>query len=316
MIPNNNYTQKWFQQEFSRHAQKPGKTLVVMDEEAFAIYSGTAISAGVIPCIEEEAKSQYDIHQPQRILVSSYTHYGIHAYTQLKWAKDLNVPVIMCLPGRQMRRVAPPRDNSGITIDGMFHLAGQYTNTLRRQYESDIMSSYCEFGVFDGRTFSIAYHALNHTCNRFYAFDSFEGIGDTLAEETSHFVDGDFYANQASFWYNMHDADADLSRITAVPGLFNTSLINKTPADFGISHIFCAHIDVDVYIPALQALQFMTPALVDGALILFDDYDHMAADNSRGERRALREWLAETGYSAELYRSYNALSRAFIIHKS
>jgi O-methyltransferase len=60
----------------------------------------------------------------------------------------------------------------------------------------------------------------------------------------------------------------------------------------------------------------MTPALVNGALILFDDYDHMAADNSRGERRALREWLAETRYSAELYRSYNALSRAFIIHKS
>lgn len=312
----NNHTQRVLQEEYARHAKNAGKTLVVMDEQAYTLYSDIAIQAGVIPCIEADAKTQYDIHQPQRILVSSFANNGMTTYSQLGWAKNLGIPVVFCLPSRLIRRDAPPRDNSGITIDGMFHRAGAYVNTLRRQYRKDVVSSYCEFGVFDGRTFSIAYHALKTTCDSFYAFDSFEGIGDALPDETSHFVDGSFYANQASFWYNMQDAGADVSRITAVPGLFNTSLINKTPSDFGISHIFCAHIDVDVYVPALQALQFMTPALVDGALMLFDDYDHMAADNNRGERRALREWLAETGYSAELYRSYGTFSRAFIIHKS
>jgi hypothetical protein len=75
-------------------------------------------------------------------------------------------------------------------------------------------------------------------------------------------------------------------------------------------------INVDVYVPALQALCFITPAFVNGALVMFDDYDQMAADDNRGERRALREWLAETGFRAELYRSYATFGRTFIIHKS
>lgn len=311
-----NHAQKILLEEYTRHAQQEGNTLVVMDEATYAVCKEIATQAGIIPCTEKDVMTYYDMYNPKRILVSSYTQYGLHAYTQLKWAKDRGIPVIFCLPGRIMRRSAPTREHSGITIDGMFHRAGGYVSTLRSQFGTDITSSYCEFGVFDGRTFSIAYHALKNMCNHFYAFDSFEGIGDALAEETSHFTDGAYYANQASFWYNMQDADADVSRITTIPGLFHTSLSNKTPSDFGISHIFCAHIDVDVYAPALQALQFITPALVDGALILFDDYDQMAADNNRGERRALREWLNTTGYSAELYRSYETFGRAFIIHKT
>lgn len=311
-----NYAKKVLLEEYTRHAQHEGNTLVVMDETTYTEFSEAAKSTGVIPCKETNVLEYFELHKPQRILVSSFIENGLVAYSQLKWAKDRGIPVIFCLPGRLIRRSAPSRENSGITIDGMFHRAGGYVSTLRNQYGPDVVSSYCEFGIFDGRTFSIAYHALKKMCNHFYAFDSFEGIGDALAEETSHFSDGDFYANQNSFWYNMQDAGADTSRITAIPGLFHTSLHNKTPSDFGISHIFCAHIDVDVYAPALQALQFITPALVDGALILFDDYDNMAADNNRGERRAFREWLAETGYDAELYRSYQTFSRAFIIHKT
>jgi len=311
-----NHTTKILLEEYKRHAKHGGQTLVVMDDETFALYGDVAIQAGVTPCIEANAIEQYEALKPQRILVTSLKDNGLNTYSQLKWAKDLGIPVVFCLPSRLIRRAAPNWEHSGVTFDGMYYLVDKYAATLRMAHANKEKGSYCEFGVFDGRTFSIAYHALKNTCNHFYAFDSFAGIGDTLNEETTHFVDSGFYANQASFWYNMQDAGADVSRITAIPGFFNTSLLNKTPKDFGINDIYCAHIDVDVYVPALQALRFITPALVDEALIMFDDYDQMAADNNRGERRALREWLAETGYTAELYRAYATFGRTFIIHKS
>ena len=310
-----NHSKKVLLEEYALHARRGGETLVVMDEQTYALYHEIAIQSGCIPCIESEAMQKYDLLQPQRILVTAFNNNGLHTYANLKWAKDRGATVIFCMPGRLIRRAAPNWENSGISFDGMFYLVNNYLATLRAANHGT-SGSYCEFGVFDGRTFSIAYHALNKTCQRFYAFDSFAGIGDTLKEETTHFTDSGFYANQESFWYNMQHAGADISRITAVPGFFNVSLLNKTPADFGIESVFCAHIDVDVYVPALQALRFITPALVDGALIMFDDYDQMAADDNRGERRALREWLAETGFSAELYRSYATFGRTFIIHKS
>lgn len=310
-----NHTVKILSQEYALHAKRGGTTLVVMDDETYALYHEVATQSGCVACVESDAMQKYEELQPQRILVTAFNNNGLSVYANLKWAKDRGATVIFCMPGRLIRRAAPNWENSGISFDGMYYLVNNYLATLRAANQGT-SGSYCEFGVFDGRTFSIAYHALNKTCQRFYAFDSFAGIGDTLNEEKTHFTDSGFYANQESFWYNMRHAGADTSRITAIPGFFNVSLLNKTPADFGIENIFCAHIDVDVYVPALQALRFITPALVDGALIMFDDYDQMAADDNRGERRALREWLAETGFRAELYRSYATFGRTFIIHTS
>jgi hypothetical protein len=296
-------------QEYRRHAQHGGTTLVVMDEKAYELYAAVARAAGAVPCLASDAAEEYERTKPSQILVTTELIHETEIYAQLNWAKRLGAPIVMCKPGRLIQRTDPSWQNSGIHFEGMFFLVGQYAVQALRHPGG----SYCEFGVFDGRTFALAYHALKKTCKNFYAFDSFQGIGGSLSEEHTHYNDGDYYANQETFWYNMRDAGADTNRITAVPGYFEDSLLNKTPADFGIEKIVVAHIDVDVYQPALEALRFMTPALVDGALILFDDYDQLAADDNLGERRALREWLAETGYRAELYRSYAICGRAFFI---
>ena len=297
-------------EEYKRHADHAGTTLVVFDKRAHSLYSSLAKAAGAVPCVMEDAKREFERVKADRILVTSEDVREPSLYAGLDWAKRLGVPIVICRPGRLIQRSKVSWEGSGITYGGIFYLAGQYTQTIRCEE-----GTFCEFGVFDGRTFSIAYHALLGACSKYYAFDSFQGIGQSTLEENTHFRDGDYYANEETVWCNVEDAGVDVNRVTAVAGFFEQSLSGKTPMSFGINHIKCAHIDVDVYSPAIHALRFITPALCDGALLLFDDYDQLSADDKRGERRAFGEWLTETGFRAEPYRNYAVFGRSFIIHK-
>ena len=53
-----------------------------------------------------------------------------------------------------------------------------------------------------------------------------------------------------------------------------------------------------------------------GTLLLFDEYEQWCGDNNRGERRALREWLAANPqFEVELYRRYTWGAAAFMVHR-
>lgn len=234
------------------------------------------------------------------------------AYAAFGRAKALGVPVVFCVPERKILRTAPGWQNSGIMYEGMYFLAAQYASTLR-----PTGGAYCEFGVFDGRTFVMAAHALKNVCGTFHAFDSYKGIGGSLAEETTHYHDGDYSANVQTLHYNMRSAGVGAVPYQVIPGYFQDSLKGRTCRDDGIEHVAIAHIDVDVYEPAKLALDYLTPGLLDGALLMFDDFDQLAARDDLGERRALREWLAENPQiTVELYRTYGVFCRAFIVHRN
>lgn len=169
--------------------------------------------------------------------------------------------------------------------------------------------------MFDGHTFALAAHALHGVCDAFFAYDSFEGIVGATASETTTFPDGDYSANLETFHENLQLASVDLSAVRAVRGPFQRTLI-KPPEEHGLTKVCLAHIDVDVYEPAKLALDYLTPVLQQGALIMFDDYDHMAASNNKGERRAVREWLAANpSFSLEPYRNYAIFGRSFIFDR-
>ncbi len=206
----------------------------------------------------------------------------------------------------------PPNWTSvDLHLGGMFYLAGQYLRGLR------IAGSYVEFGVFDGRSFSMACHALRSVCSNFVAVDSFAGIVGSRDEEQILYQDGGYFANEETFWHNMRVAGVDDLPISTLAGSFQETLVNTTAPAHGIEPIVLAHIDVDVYEAAKLALNFLEPALVDGALLMFDEYHAFGGRNGLGERRALAEWLEENpGITVERYRDYTAFARSFIVHRS
>ena len=205
---------------------------------------------------------------------------------------------------------SPKSAVGNLTYGGMFALAGSYLKTVRPK------GDYLEFGVFDGRTLTLAYHTLSSAVNRFFAFDSFEGIIGTLDSENSHFEDGAYFSNKATFWHNMKVANVNEKKIAAIQADFVTSLTPEILEQQDIQHVSAVHIDCDVYLPAKKALDFITDVISDGALLLFDDYDQLAANPNKGERRALKEWLEENPHiSVEEYRPYSIFCRSFIVHK-
>lgn len=165
------------------------------------------------------------------------------------------------------RPKSPP---TGITYAGMFSLAADYLNAIYPR------GDYLEFGVFDGRSTSLAYHSLNGVVKRFFAFDSFEGIIGTMEEEEKYFQDGLWFSNEATFWHNMQVAGVDTERISAIQGDFLTILAPDLLQKHRIERASIIHIDCDGYLLALKVLNFITDIVAGGALLLFDDYDHLA----------------------------------------
>lgn len=230
---------------------------------------------------------------------------------QLTTAKDAGLPVVYCIPERRLVTQPPGWENTGLSYGGMFKTASMYLATVKSR------GSYVEFGVFDGHSIILAFHALQNVCDTFYAFDSFRGIGGTLESETTHFKDGQYYANPETLAYNLRFTGVDASRVKPVPGFFSETIHGKHPSEFGITTASIVHIDTDVFEPALMALEFISPALTQGALLLFDDYDQLDASNHKGERRAVRAWLeAHPEFEIEPYRVYGAVCRSFLVHRS
>ena len=233
------------------------------------------------------------------------------ADARLASQKRQGLAVALLTDPHRLTHEAPGWQGMGVSYRGMWFLASQYISTVRPK------GAFVEFGVYDGHTMTLAYHALKNVCSEFFAFDSFAGLGGTMASEATHFADGQYFANEETFRHSMRYAGAPDERVKTVPGFFSESLVGSTPHRYGVNDVSIVHVDTDIYEPALQALAFIEPALASGALILFDDYDQMAADDNRGERRALREWLdsGDGRFHVEPYRAYGTFCRSFIFHR-
>jgi len=212
----------------------------------------------------------------------------------------------------------PPDDDSPVnSLPGMFNLAGKLASMAAAM--TGHKGDYLEFGVFDGRTMSLAWHTMAHHVRhpmRLFGFDSYDGIKGSL--ETEIFKDRDFYSNIETYHHHMRCIGADPERTIPVKGDFADTLANpaESHASLGIERCLVAHIDCDIYVPAKLALDYVTALLQQGSLLLFDDFHANRADNRLGERRALREWLEENPqFQVEKLHDYDLMCRAYVVHE-
>lgn len=247
------------------------------------------------------------------VIVSNQFKEHMACQGQFNQLKDLGVPVVSAFGYPAM--LTPPPGNvatTGVNYQGMFSMAARWAAAARFKNPT-----YIEFGTLEGRTTTFAWHYMRHIPNmRFVAFDSFAGIRGTIDSEEYLFPEGSFYANHETFMHNMNVCGVDLDRLETVKCDISDLADNPGIAagiDLGTPAVI--NIDVDVYAPALSALEFLSPHMRQGSLILMDDYDSMRASNKAGERMALREWLANNPhFEAEEWRSYGAWGRSFIVH--
>ena len=100
-------------------------------------------------------------------------------------------------------------------------------------------------------------------------------------------------------------------------GWYSDVLNDSLPGQIGLSKVAIALVDCDLYASTILALDFLASLLVDGAIIIFDDWFLFRGHPDLGPRRAFREWQAkvpEFQFSL-LPPVSNSFQQAFIVHK-
>jgi O-methyltransferase len=184
-----------------------------------------------------------------------------------------------------------------------------------------VAGHYLEFGVWDGGTFVRAWRASqrNHLSEmRFFAFDSFSGLPQLSAvDQGGEFSEGELAVSRDVFDEELGRAGVDPSRVTVVEGFFDTTLDRAAQPAMGLDRAAIVWIDCDLYVSTVPVLDYVSDLLVDGSVLVFDDWYCYHARPDRGEQRACAEWLDRTPDVALVpYRDFHWAGRSFIVNRS
>lgn len=188
--------------------------------------------------------------------------------------------------------------------------------------ESRIEGDYFEFGVASGRSAVSAIRAAAlydwKAPARFHLFDSFQGLpalGEVDAG-SEQFKEGDFAHSRESVIAHLERRGVwDPSRIALYEGWFADTLDARLQASFPPGSAAIVHIDCDLYESTRDVLNFVTPLLQPGTLMLLDDWNCFRGSNTAGERRAVREWIGrdDVPWELEHYVSYGWHGAGFVV---
>ena len=195
---------------------------------------------------------------------------------------------------------------------------------LRRAVESGIAGrgDYYEFGVFKGYTFwqaQLAARELGIEQMRFFGFDSFEGLPQVHGVDDME--DGPFYEGQFAWSLErvkkeLDKRGTDWERCSLIKGYFETTLSESTRSQYDMGKASVVMMDCDLYESASVALEFLKDMLVDGAILIMDDWNAFDSDESRGERLALAEFIqTNPNWVAEPWFEYGLYGQVFVMHR-
>jgi hypothetical protein len=174
-------------------------------------------------------------------------------------------------------------------MDALSKVEHEYAEELINEMKCKNMpGSFVEFGIFQGHWIQELFEMTERaglSDREIWGFDSFKGLPAPNSDFDSNFwKEGMYAASRAEVENNINAADRP--RIKLVEGYFSDSL--KQPEAAALGPVAYARIDCDLYEATKDCLEFLTPRLVDGAIIVLDDWSHNIV-HSQG--RAFAEWV-------------------------
>jgi hypothetical protein len=157
---------------------------------------------------------------------------------------------------------------------------------LRKNIAAGVKGAIVEFGVFEGRWMKTLIDAALETspCPEVWGFDSFEGLPKLSSADLDCWEAGQYAANYEGVRAFLN-AD-ERPWVHLIKGWFKDTLRSSQAQSMG--PVAFARVDCDLYEPAAESLDFLSTRLVDGAILVFDDWTY---DLAKGETRAFSEWL-------------------------
>ena len=207
-------------------------------------------------------------------------------------------------------------------------------HALAMQMINQTPGDYLEFGVFRGDRIIQAYEtatfltkwvrsqkdpyaakasARNLEQMRFVGFDSFEGLPkaspiDVIEGQEEWIGEGGFCASLDEVRALMPAKGLAEGRIKLVKGWFDATLTPETKRQLELKHAAIVYVDCDYYESTVPALEFVTDLLVDGTILIFDDWFLFRGRSDRGEQRAFNEWKERHGVKLKEFIPGTAMS--------
>jgi hypothetical protein len=138
-------------------------------------------------------------------------------------------------------------------------------------------------------------YAWKHTRHNFdltyVGFDSFDGLPDIEPiDRLADWQRGSFATSEEDFVATVGSAGMPPERLLTVKGFYADSLTPALAARFLPRKAAIVYVDCDLYKSTVPVLDFIVPFLHPGTLVAFDDWNCFAANPSRGQRLAWREF--------------------------
>jgi O-methyltransferase len=170
-----------------------------------------------------------------------------------------------------------------------YNLRQLFKNTLK------IQGNVVECGTFHGLSaFQISKIMVENDAKRiFHIFDSFEGLSKIEEEDTSGAVSISDQELRSQFAYGEQMVRDNLSEFDFIE--YYKGWIPVRFSEVKNESFSFVHIDVDLYQPIKDCIEFFYPKLNKGGIMLFDDYGFTV--QFPGAKKAVDEFIAESNVS-------------------
>lgn len=233
---------------------------------------------------------------------------------------------------KALARKLKPQTNEKIFREKWNNLQTAIAFVIANNIEGD----YLEFGVYKGESFIYAYDLYNEIFKnykqnekgheedsfmkqnvKFYAFDSFEGLPANHDEDVPLHWTGEKPMSYPRhlFEQNLKRAKVNFNNVEIIEGFYDKTLNTDLYKKLDLKKAAIIHIDCDLYESTKTVLDTIKPLLVEGSVLIFDDYHYYKGSPYKGERGAFNEWLNQNPQyvTTELSKTYPAA--AFIINE-
>ena len=176
--------------------------------------------------------------------------------------------------------------------------------------------TYFEFGCHSARTFSSAINAVNYLKMKnfkFYALDSFKGLPTTNVSEDGIFKKGEFSTSKNNFIRLVKKyTNYGPEKYNIIEGYFEDSLTKDLKME--LPKIGVVFIDVDLYSSTKTVLEFIKDLLVEGSLVIFDDWYCFPESSNQGQKKAFDNFCQENNLVFKEWKNFGNFGKSFFLH--
>ncbi|MCM2256346.1 MAG: TylF/MycF family methyltransferase [Vicinamibacteria bacterium] len=156
---------------------------------------------------------------------------------------------------------------------GNWHsLDRKYTLVQLLKLALDLPGDVAECGVYKGGSAWLMCQAIRPVGKVNHLFDSFEGLSQPGPDDGTYWSPGGLRIDESVVRRNL----AEFDNVEFHKGWFPAPFEAVRERRFAF-----VHVDVDLFQPTLDALEFFYPRLVEGGVMLFDDYGFVTCPGAR-----------------------------------